>query len=554
MDPDANLRIYREDIDDETWEIVASTREEMVKLIEELSNGVVKKNSVLEEENGDGELSPKEILLDTGKVIDDQNIDDEDDNEDEDDEDAMQIDESYGTSKEDKTEPESKPEVVKELPDVSQSDDVKVVLDVTSQDTGPLEPSNTKCEKSPDEVVSSCEISQSSSNVTPEVKQETQLPLELTNPAGVPSEQIPHRVNNGTDAPNGNSDHLVQSESFNLNVHKDATSVPLQTASVSNPKEPVFIPPISKATCQDPLNNDIWNPAVHSSKLYVDNQKRSSATEPNSNSKHQQQQRHSAVQQPANFKCEPSPLDNLKMFTQKMSAKPNTLSENLRKLTAELPDEMDEVGFHSKEADNGEKFVKPEPSMSSSRRTDHAKSRTLESTKMSHPSKTKSKEVPIAQTQREQVSVPSSEGLGNLRLSQQIEKNASAKDYITESNLHPTVAIELCTPVTEETDHKVLPCQAPESLPDNTDQKSSEALRVAHKVSVDDMDGLRTTAEDLQTKPTTESTTSNETSENNDKISSRTISLSSEQPAGTTPVAEYVIPLGNERTTNIDSG
>ena len=39
VDEEANLRVYKEDPDDETWELVARTEEELLTLIEQLRNG-----------------------------------------------------------------------------------------------------------------------------------------------------------------------------------------------------------------------------------------------------------------------------------------------------------------------------------------------------------------------------------------------------------------------------------------------------------------------------------------------------------------------------------
>ena len=39
VDEEANLRIYKEDVDEETWELVARSREELVALIEQLKTG-----------------------------------------------------------------------------------------------------------------------------------------------------------------------------------------------------------------------------------------------------------------------------------------------------------------------------------------------------------------------------------------------------------------------------------------------------------------------------------------------------------------------------------
>ena len=40
IDDDANLRVYKEDPDEETWELVAQTEDELVKLVEQLRQGI----------------------------------------------------------------------------------------------------------------------------------------------------------------------------------------------------------------------------------------------------------------------------------------------------------------------------------------------------------------------------------------------------------------------------------------------------------------------------------------------------------------------------------
>ena len=40
IDDDANLRVYKEDPDEETWELVAQTEDELVRLVEQLRQGI----------------------------------------------------------------------------------------------------------------------------------------------------------------------------------------------------------------------------------------------------------------------------------------------------------------------------------------------------------------------------------------------------------------------------------------------------------------------------------------------------------------------------------
>ncbi|ODN03486.1 Remodeling and spacing factor 1, partial [Orchesella cincta] len=83
VDADANLRVYREDIDDETWEMVASSKDELVDLISQLQRGEVKKPEpeeaiiVPEEDSNGKDIEPKEIILDTGKVEEDGSMGEE---------------------------------------------------------------------------------------------------------------------------------------------------------------------------------------------------------------------------------------------------------------------------------------------------------------------------------------------------------------------------------------------------------------------------------------------------------------------------------------------
>ncbi|KAJ9585686.1 hypothetical protein L9F63_002476, partial [Diploptera punctata] len=70
LDEDCNLRVYREDLDDETWEIVAKDREGMVQLISQLSSNDPFRNgpdAVLNEDSNSLEI--EKPIIDTGQVI-----------------------------------------------------------------------------------------------------------------------------------------------------------------------------------------------------------------------------------------------------------------------------------------------------------------------------------------------------------------------------------------------------------------------------------------------------------------------------------------------------
>ena len=98
VDDEANLRVYREDSDDETWEMVAASRDELVELISKLQHGDVKKVEsdellVPEEDSNSNskDIEPKEILLDTGKVEESEETSESEEDS------SMEIDEN-GTS------------------------------------------------------------------------------------------------------------------------------------------------------------------------------------------------------------------------------------------------------------------------------------------------------------------------------------------------------------------------------------------------------------------------------------------------------------------------
>ena len=78
-DGEANLRVYKEDPDEETWELVAKNKEELLELIGQLKTGntfvrkeiqeaEAKADSVEEEEDEDSLQGLENIILDTGPV------------------------------------------------------------------------------------------------------------------------------------------------------------------------------------------------------------------------------------------------------------------------------------------------------------------------------------------------------------------------------------------------------------------------------------------------------------------------------------------------------
>lgn len=92
VDEEANLRVYREDVDDESWEVVACTRKGLCELITKLELGDVKKRTeeplLLDEDSNEKEIEVKEILRDTGKFEEAENDEEEDDEGDETSEDS----------------------------------------------------------------------------------------------------------------------------------------------------------------------------------------------------------------------------------------------------------------------------------------------------------------------------------------------------------------------------------------------------------------------------------------------------------------------------------
>merc|ERR1719507_2556169 len=70
VDPEANVRVYREDLDDETWELVASNRDELAALVELLTDKETFARTVSQEEmeEEDSMQGLEDIIRDTGPV------------------------------------------------------------------------------------------------------------------------------------------------------------------------------------------------------------------------------------------------------------------------------------------------------------------------------------------------------------------------------------------------------------------------------------------------------------------------------------------------------
>ncbi|XP_017877134.1 uncharacterized protein LOC108623260 [Ceratina calcarata] len=75
LDEECNIRVYREDLDEENWELVAKDREGVVNLINTLSNGEVGDIPINEDSNS-LEISEKPII-DTGQVTTSPSLEDE---------------------------------------------------------------------------------------------------------------------------------------------------------------------------------------------------------------------------------------------------------------------------------------------------------------------------------------------------------------------------------------------------------------------------------------------------------------------------------------------
>ncbi|XP_067206462.1 microtubule-associated protein futsch [Linepithema humile] len=75
LDEECNIRVYREDLDEENWELVAQDREGVVSLINTLSNGEVGAIPINEDSNS-LEISEKPII-DTGQVTTSPSLEDE---------------------------------------------------------------------------------------------------------------------------------------------------------------------------------------------------------------------------------------------------------------------------------------------------------------------------------------------------------------------------------------------------------------------------------------------------------------------------------------------
>ncbi|XP_043514962.1 uncharacterized protein LOC122531242 isoform X2 [Frieseomelitta varia] len=75
LDEECNIRVYREDIDEENWELVAKDREGVVNLINTLSNGEIGAIPINEDSNS-LEISEKPII-DTGQISSSPSLEDE---------------------------------------------------------------------------------------------------------------------------------------------------------------------------------------------------------------------------------------------------------------------------------------------------------------------------------------------------------------------------------------------------------------------------------------------------------------------------------------------
>ncbi|KYN03841.1 Remodeling and spacing factor 1 [Cyphomyrmex costatus] len=75
LDEECNIRVYKEDLDEENWELVAQDREGVVNLISTLSNGEIEAIPINEDSNS-LEISEKPII-DTGQVTTSPSLEDE---------------------------------------------------------------------------------------------------------------------------------------------------------------------------------------------------------------------------------------------------------------------------------------------------------------------------------------------------------------------------------------------------------------------------------------------------------------------------------------------
>lgn len=75
LDEECNIRVYREDLDEENWELVAKDREGVVNLINTLSNGEIEAIPINEDSNS-LEISEKPII-DTGQISTSPSLEDE---------------------------------------------------------------------------------------------------------------------------------------------------------------------------------------------------------------------------------------------------------------------------------------------------------------------------------------------------------------------------------------------------------------------------------------------------------------------------------------------
>ncbi|XP_014276967.1 microtubule-associated protein futsch [Halyomorpha halys] len=107
FDKSSHVRIYREDLDDETWELVASDRDGLVQLIDSLSNGEgqLELNSILNEDSTSQEI--EKPITDTGQEEDKQEeagVGDEEDGDEGEEEDVEEEEEEVEEEEEEEEE------------------------------------------------------------------------------------------------------------------------------------------------------------------------------------------------------------------------------------------------------------------------------------------------------------------------------------------------------------------------------------------------------------------------------------------------------------------
>ncbi|CAH1400773.1 unnamed protein product [Nezara viridula] len=130
FDKSSHVRIYREDVDDETWELVASDRDGLVQLIDSLSNGEgqLELNSILNEDSTSQEI--EKPITDTGQEEDKQeeavNGNDEDDGDDEEEEEEEIEEEEEEVEEEEEEEGDEEGEEVNTEKHIEQTIEQKV--------------------------------------------------------------------------------------------------------------------------------------------------------------------------------------------------------------------------------------------------------------------------------------------------------------------------------------------------------------------------------------------------------------------------------------------